>query len=424
MPPGWSWDQGSLKQSIVAYMQKRGSFREVVEGPSELVLALNVRFGISTGGGGTLMQGALGALSEGYDFTLDGQLVAGERVGADSPMLGSYAASGGADPGLGFGSLDPTINRALSQALDTFFQRIEQDREVLLTKLGKGPIQTTVSRTQDAPAVPASDVDILQAVRVAPKANAYAILVGVEQYREKLPKADFAMRDAKIMAEYLTKMMGYQDKNVAVLLNERATKSDLEKYLEQWLPNRVEKNDSVFVYFSGHGAPNTKSREAYLVPYDGDPSFLEKTGYPVKRLQEHLAALPAQEVIVMLDSCFSGAGGRSVVGKGMRPMGLEVQQSLTVSGRTVLLAASAGDQVSSTYEEKGHGLLTYFFLKGLRGDADQNKDGTIELVELYDYVKPQVERVARRDFNNDQTPQLVTPPGLEAKKIRLVELSK
>jgi len=190
MPPGWSWDQGSLKQSIVAYMQKRGSFREVVEGPSELVLALNVRFGISTGGGGTLMQGALGALSEGYDFTLDGQLVAGERVGADSPMLGSYAASGGADPGLGFGSPDATISRAMSQALDTFFQRIEQDREMLLAKLGKAPAPSAVSRAQDSPALPTSDVDSVPTVKAALKTNAHAVVIGIEQYREKLPKAE------------------------------------------------------------------------------------------------------------------------------------------------------------------------------------------------------------------------------------------
>jgi len=71
------------------------------------------------------------------------------------------------------------------------------------------------------------------------------------------------------------------------------------------------------------------------------------------------------------------------------------------------LQASAGDQISSTYMQKGHGLLTYFFLKGLQGEGDQNKDGSIELTELFDYLKPQVERTARREFNNKQTPQLL-----------------
>jgi uncharacterized caspase-like protein len=87
----------------------------------------------------------------------------------------------------------------------------------------------------------------------------------------------------------------------------------------------------------------------------------------------------------------------------------------------VVLAASAGDQVSSTHDQKGHGLLTYFFLKGLQGDADSNKDGTVDLRELFAYLKPQVERTARREYNNEQTPQLLGSPDLLTKGIRLVE---
>jgi uncharacterized caspase-like protein len=251
--------------------------------------------------------------------------------------------------------------------------------------------------------------------------NRYAIVVGIESYRTKLPKADFAARDAQTMKDYLTKTMGFSDENVALLVNENATGRDLEKYIEHWLPNRVEKDSTVFVYYSGHGAPNPKTGDAYLVPYDGDPSFVDATGYPLKRLYEQLGKLPAKEVVVLLDSCFSGAGGRSVIAKGMRPMVLSVENPVLAGGKTVVLAASKGDQVSSTYDQKGHGLLTYFFLKGLRGEADANKDGSVDLAEVYEYLKPQVERIARREYNNDQTPQLLGSPGLPAKGVRLVE---
>ncbi|MEW6543942.1 MAG: ankyrin repeat domain-containing protein [Nitrospirota bacterium] len=253
------------------------------------------------------------------------------------------------------------------------------------------------------------------------KQNRYAVVVGIEQYRTKLPKADFAAQDARVMGAYLTKSMGFSEENVAILVNENATRTDMEKYLEHWLPNRVEKDGTVFVYYSGHGAPNPKTGDAYLVPYDGDPSFVEATGYPLKRLYEQLGKLPAKEVVVLLDSCFSGAGGRSVIAKGMRPMVLSVENPVLAGGKTVVLAASKGDQVSSTYDQKGHGLLTYFFLKGLRGEADANKDGSVDLAEVYEYLKPQVERTARREFNNDQTPQLLGSPGLLSKGVRLVE---
>ncbi len=199
---------------------------------------------------------------------------------------------------------------------------------------------------------------------------------------------------------------------MVVRLNEKAARTDLEKYLENWLPNNVEKDGSVFVYYSGHGAPNPKTGDAYLVPYDGDPTFLESTGYPLKRLYSALDKLPAKDVTVVLDSCFSGAGGRSVLAKGAKPMVLSIENPVLASGKTVVLAASADNQISSAYEEKGHGLLTYFFLKGLQGEGDINKDGVTTMTELYEYAKPNVQRVARKQYNNEQTPQLLASPDL------------
>lgn len=259
---------------------------------------------------------------------------------------------------------------------------------------------------------PPSDVDRVPTRSIPAKNHAYAIVIGIEQYREKLPKADFADRDAKLVSEYLIKVMGYPEENVIVRLNEKAARTDLEKYLENWLPNNVEKDGSVFIYYSGHGAPNPKTGDAYLVPYDGDPTFVETTSYPVKRLYAALDKLPAKDITIVLDSCFSGAGGRSVIAKGIRPMVISVENPVLASGKTVVLAASSGDQVSSTYEEKGHGLLTYYFLKGLQGEGDVNKDGMITMSELFEYVKPRVQKVARKQYNNEQTPQLLASPDL------------
>src|SRR2546427_4120934 len=274
------------------------------------------------------------------------------------------------------------------------------------------PTVAAVPPAPAVPAIPASDVDTLPSAIAKPKKNAYAVVIGIEQYREKLPKADFADRDAKLVGEYLTKVLGYPAENVVVRLNERATRTDLVKYFEEWLRNNVDPGGSVFVYYSGHGAPNPKTGDAYLVPYDGDPAFVESTADPVKQLYAALEKLPAKEITVVLDSCFSGAGGRSVIARGMRPMVVSVENPILSSGKTVVLAASSGDQVSSTFEEKGHGLLTYFFLKGLQGEGDLNKDGAIEMAELFEYVKPNVQRVARRQYNNEQTPQLLASPHL------------
>ena len=249
-----------------------------------------------------------------------------------------------------------------------------------------------------APAVAAaprrSDIDELPA-QAAIRPHAVAVVIGVETYRESLPKADFAAADARLAAEYFKRVLGVSDENLALLVDGRATKSDFEKYFEQWLPNHADKDSEVFVFFSGHGAPDPGKGDAYLVPFDGDPTYIKQTGYSVKRLYALLGKLPAKSVTVALDSCFSGAGGRSVLAKGARP--LVTVRTDAPPARVTVLAAAAGDQISNSYEEQGHGLFTYFLLKGLKEKGD--------FKSAYDYLGPEVTRTARRKYNSDQTPQ-------------------
>lgn len=126
-------------------------------------------------------------------------------------------------------------------------------------------------QSQPAEASVVSDVDDAPKVSLPTQKNQFAVLIGIEQYRQQLPKVEFAAHDAQIMREYLVKTLGYPEENVVTLLNQNATKTDIEKYIEQWLPNHVDKNSSVFVFYSGHGAPNAKTNEGYLLPYGWRP---------------------------------------------------------------------------------------------------------------------------------------------------------
>ncbi|MGH7260719.1 MAG: caspase family protein [Nitrospiraceae bacterium] len=264
------------------------------------------------------------------------------------------------------------------------------------------------------------------ASRVKPKDHAYAVVIGVEDYRD-LPKVDYAKRDAEMVRTYLTKALGYREQNVVMLLNDRVTKSDLEARFEKWLPKQVgdNKDAEVFVYYGGHGAPDPNTNQAFLVPYNGDPAYLETSAYPLNRLYETLGKLPAKNITVVMDSCFSGAGGRSVIQKGARPMLIAVENPLLASHNMVVISAAAGNQISNAFPEKRHGLFTYYFLKGLQGDADANKDGAVDVEELYTFMKPQVETAARR-MNADQSPQLLPGADLlgDRAKLRLIELKR
>ncbi len=252
-----------------------------------------------------------------------------------------------------------------------------------------------------APAALPSDIDELPTARFPARQDAYAVVIGVGKYRQKLPPADFADGDARVVARYLTKVLGYQDANVAMLVNNEATKGDFEKYFDQWLPNRVEKDAEVFIYYSGHGAPNPETGDAYLVPHDGDPTYLKQTGYQLKNLYAALSKLPTRHITVVLDSCFSGAGGRSVLAKGARPL-VNVRLGGVVPSNIRVLSASAADQISHAYEAQGHGLFTYFLLKGIK---EQTGKGSVDMKKVFDSAVPQVSNIARREYNSDQVPQ-------------------
>lgn len=250
-----------------------------------------------------------------------------------------------------------------------------------------------------APAAPAeirSDVD-MPAYKVAANPDAFAIVVGVEKYNS-LPAARFAERDARAMNAHLL-AMGYPQRNIVLLTGTDATRTGLVKNLEAWLPNQVTERSTVLFYFSGHGAPDAKTSEAYLVPMDGDPQYLEETAYPIKRLYEKLGALKAKRVLVALDSCFSGAGGRSVLASGMRPLVSKLKLAPT-EAKVVSLAASSAEEITGALEEQGHGLFTYHLLKALSETA-----GRGSVSELHAALTPRVQDEARRQ-NRAQTPQM------------------
>lgn len=255
-----------------------------------------------------------------------------------------------------------------------------------------------------APAAPKLDVDRTPKTAAKPDPNAYAVVIGVEKYRQAgIPAVDYAARDAKTMYEYLTESMGFDPQNVISLTDGEATKTDFEKHFGKWLRNRVDAKSRVFVYYAGHGAPNPTTGEGYLMPFEADPAYLDETAYPVARLYSELAKLPTKDVTVVLDACFSGQGSRSLIAKGTRPL-VSVKEAKSPAG-LVVIAAAAGTQVSASDHAAKHGLLTYHLLAGLQGAADADKDGRINANELFAYARPAVQRAARLQ-NVDQTPTM------------------
>lgn len=254
----------------------------------------------------------------------------------------------------------------------------------------------------------ASEVDVVPTFEYAPHEDDVAVVIGVEKYRSA-PSSDFSASDAKLMREYLV-AMGYPARNIELLTDDRATSGDMKRVLERWLPNKVKPESRVVVYYSGHGAPEPATGRAYLVPWDGDPNYLEDTAYPVTRLEEALAKLPAKEVILIMDACFSGAGkegkGRTLLAEGARPLVVSGPEAPLASPRLAVLSAARRSQISASNPDYKHGLLTYHLLKAVR-------EGKKSLADIYGALRSRVEDDAK-SRNVEQTPSLNPEPGPEA----------
>jgi len=262
---------------------------------------------------------------------------------------------------------------------------------------------------QEAPAV-ASDVDEPGYRDSAGRPDDFALVIGISKYRD-IPEAQFAESDAKAMRRHLL-AMGYPEENIVSLIGDRATNSSIAEKLERWFPMNVNARSTVFVYYSGHGAPDAESKQAYLVPWDGQPGDLADTAFPLSRFYKDLNKLPAKQVLVALDSCFSGAGGRSVLASGSRPLVTKIDAAGPQNGKLVVFTASQADQISGTLEDKGHGAFTYYFLKGLSGEAvSDGTSGRVTVGSLFGYLARRVSAAAHRQ-EREQNPQLL--PSVEA----------
>lgn len=235
-----------------------------------------------------------------------------------------------------------------------------------------------------------------------------AVVIGIEHYRGDLTVATGAARDAKTFADYAESALGIPRRNINLLIEQGATKSTIDSVLSEWLVQHASAGGDVVFFFAGHGTTdlNPSSHMAYLVPWDADPKFIRKQGVPISDLENELSALPAAHVYAFLDSCFSGAGGRSVMPPGMRPL-VRGDVPKPPGAKLAMFSATGPDEITGTVD--GDGLFSHYLFLGMNGAADTSGDKQITLKELVDYTTNNVADDARRD-NRDQRPSLVGSP--------------
>ena len=68
-----------------------------------------------------------------------------------------------------------------------------------------------------------------------------------------------------------------------------------------------------------------------------------------------------------------------------------------------LFSASQDDEIANGLHNVKHGLFSYYLMKGLEGNADNNDDEKITTGELQDYILSKVPEQAKR-LGRKQTP--------------------
>ena len=113
-----------------------------------------------------------------------------------------------------------------------------------------------------------------------------------------------------------------------------------------------------------------------------------------------LARMPATKTVVLLDTCSSGAFGHEA-GRGLGEKDA-IDRLSRLSGRATI--AATADTEMALEGEGGHGAFTQVLLQGLRGEADRDRNGTVDVRELADYIETALPRLTARNWGFEQFP--------------------
>ncbi|HWZ34344.1 MAG TPA: tetratricopeptide repeat protein [Bryobacteraceae bacterium] len=240
------------------------------------------------------------------------------------------------------------------------------------------------------------DLEQIQAAQAAataaagPGGQTYALLVGISKYKHTELSLQFPNADASIFAQLLGSPRGggLASENILLLTDEKATTAAVRNGFQDFLKRRAGKNDTVIILVAGHGTVD--GRNAFVLTYDADPQDLASTALPMAELrglfEDQLKKVG--RVLLFADVCKAGTIG-SIQSTSVNA---DVQHLGDVEGDLFGLLASRPKELSIEGPQfgGGHGVFSYFVIKGMEGAADENKDGVVDANELIQYVSAQV----------------------------------
>ena len=221
----------------------------------------------------------------------------------------------------------------------------------------------------------------------------YAVIIGIGNYQDgRIPVLPGMERNAQGVYEVFTDPLygRIPKEQIKLLLGQEATTRNLKKILGKWLRQQVSAEDAIIIYYSGQHA--FEADERYWVTSDAASEDWHSTALRQQKLLEMLQRLKAKNLLLFLDA--AALPGKDGVPAGQS--GMAWKELAGAAGRAII---SAADGQSPALEPKTQQtVFTYALVEGLKGAADENRDGVIESTEIWNYVKSQAEKAG--------TPQL------------------
>lgn len=295
--------------------------------------------------------------------------------------------------------------------------------EAAMALRGSAPAATTSNQPvmgQSVADSPIVGIDVRHGVNAAPitgvkNDKTFALIITNEDY-EMAANVDNATNDGLAFKEYCLKTLGIPDNNMRYCTNLSFGK--MRKAISDMLDlvNILNGEANLIVYYAGHGIPDNKTKDAYLMPVDADGTDTDVC-ISLGDMYSKIDGSNLNKCVVFIDACFSGAqrGGEMIVaarGVKLKP------KEITPMGKTIVFSATSNDEAAYSHKDEQHGLFTYYLLSKL-----QESKGKVSLGELAEYIQEKVALESRRINNIPQTPKVSVAPGMANswKSIKLIK---
>lgn len=213
-----------------------------------------------------------------------------------------------------------------------------------------------------------------------------AVVVAIEDYLVPgVPDIAGALQNGRDWYLYLTGTRGVPVSRVRFIRDSEATREELLEAVRR-AAGQVGEGGTLWFVFIGHGAPSSDGKDGALIGADAQQTAASLYARSVTKTELlELTAAARGTTLMLLDACFSGRSNTGApLAAGLQPLLAIPEEQL--STRTVILTAAQGNQFAGPLPYAARPAFSYLVLGGLRGWADQDKDGRVTAAEAYEYA--------------------------------------